>query len=144
MKEPIPALNAFFKSFLANMISKIVAPNIGPRNIPTKLPSINPTIPPTIAPTIPQLDPPNFFAPNATTMLSTNVERRERMKRTTNIEGDMTSKLSRAESSNTPIYTNQTPGRVNTVSTMPARKSIPTNTYINISIVIYFTLLYSF
>ncbi len=119
-KEPIPALKLLLKSLLANISSNSVAPTIGPRNIPTILPTINPTIPPNIAPNIPHLLPPNFLAPSAITILSTNVERTERMKSITKIKGVMISKLPIQANMSTLIYTNHTPGNVSIVNITPA------------------------
>lgn len=139
-KEPQPALILSFKSLLANINSKRIAPSKGPRNIPTTPPTAKPTIPPRIPPTTPQLLPPYFFAPKAITTLSNSVEITESMKSITKRLGVIISKPPFQAKRKTETYTNQTPGSVNTVSTIPPSANIPKNIYINISIIPNYTL----
>ena len=119
MNDPIPAFKLVLKSLRANINSKSTAPSIGPRNIPTILPITKPTRPPNIAPNIPQLLPPNFLAPKATTILSMNVESKESMNSIININGVIISKLPIQANMNTDRYTNQTPGSVKRVKRIP-------------------------
>ena len=118
-KDPIPALKLLLRSLCENSNSNSVAPTIGPTNIPGILPIAKPIIPPNIAPNIPQLLPPNFLAPKAITILSTNVDNTESMNSMIKIKGVITSKEPIQANMNTEIYTNHIPGSVRAVSTTP-------------------------
>lgn len=129
IKDPNPAFKLLFISFLANTYSPRVAPRNEPMNIPGIFAIKAPIKTPSIAPIIPYLLPPNFLAPNATTMLSIKVDSKERTKRTINMIGVIIKNLPIRANMNTEIYTNHTPGSAKKVSITPVRASIITITY---------------
>ena len=125
-KEPIPARNASFLSFLATKYSKVNAPRKGPMKRPTTLKRARPRIKPAIPPIMPHFPPPYFFAAIGITKLSIRVTTIARIKVTIkNQRGISTSPLTIAVSK-IPDQINHTPGKLTKVKTNPPRSKTPT------------------